>query len=388
MGKRPSWMILFLFFTGFICGCEEKIQPGSTLPQAGPPVKAEIAPAEPVVQPLMYEAVGTVQARTAGTVSSKLMATVVEVKVKEGDRVKKGDVLVVLDPRQVGAQLEEAEAGLGEARKAEAAALAARDAAIAGAEQAASEYRRVKNLYKEEAATRQDLEVAEARNKEAAAAVSRAEAALDASRYRIKQAQASVMGVRVSRNDATVVAPYDGKIKEKMVEPGDLASPKTPFVVLEREGGFRVELTLPEAHIQRVRIGQKVLVTVPSLSESPLQGTVETIVPGADQKSRTFLIKVGLSEETYLRSGMFARVAVPVGEERVLLVPASSVVREGQLTGIYIVDEKGLARFRLIRTGRAYGDRIEVVAGLREGTQFIVKPPPQLVDGAKVDTGS
>jgi hypothetical protein len=82
---------------------------------------------------------------------------------------------------------------------------------------------------------------------------------------------------------------------------------------------------------------------------------------------------------------MFARVIVKTGEEQMMLIPASAVVPQGQLTGIFMVDDNQIARFRLIRTGRRLADAVEIITGLDEGQSFVVKPPPTLVDGARVE---
>jgi multidrug efflux pump subunit AcrA (membrane-fusion protein) len=112
--------LLLLLVAGLAAGCSDKIEPGTTAPEKGPAVSARVIVAAETVQPLIYEAAGTVSARVAATVSSKLMGTVLAVAVREGDRVKQGDLLVRLDDRQVAAQLAQAQAVLEAARKGEA----------------------------------------------------------------------------------------------------------------------------------------------------------------------------------------------------------------------------------------------------------------------------
>ena len=377
-------MFLFLFFL-MISGCGEKIEPGATAVPSGPKVKAEVAELEVSDQPMMYEAVGTVQARIAGTLSSKVMGTVLKIHVREGDLVKKDDVLVTLDAKQVSAQVRQAQAGLDEAKKAESAGRAALDSARAGAVQAATVYERTRKLFEGQAATQENFEAADARYKEANAAVSQSEAMLEAARFRIKQAKAALDTVGESRKDTILLAPYDGKVTEKMVDEGDLASPGTPILNLEGTTGYRVDLILPETYIKNAQTGQAVPVSIPAVSEQVFAGTIETIVPQADAKSRTFLLKVSLPGHESLRPGLFARVSVPVGRESVLLIPRSAIVTQGQLTGVFVVRENNIARFRIIRTARNFEDRVEVVTGLKAGERYVVDPPPLLVDGSQVE---
>lgn len=389
MRQKKSWGITFLFLLcGTMLGCGEAIEPGTTAPAPSAVIKTAVAVAKVTHNPLVYEAVGSVHAQTTGTLSGKLMGTVKRVQVREGDRVKQGDILVVLDDRQVTAHLEQAQAGLAEARQAESAALSARDEARAGADLAQATYQRYLRLKEEESASRQEFDEVEARHRQAEAALARTGAMVEAARRRIQQAEAAVSSASVSRKDATILAPYDGTVTAKMVEVGDLAAPGTPLVVLEKKGGYRADLVLPENHLQAVRLGQKLKVGISALEDRVLEGVIETIVPSADRQSRSFLVKVTLPRDDSVRSGMFARIQIPLGEERILLIPESAVVSQGQLTGVFLVDAEQIARFRLVRAGKLLGDLVEVVSGLKEGDRYVVSPPPNLVDGAKVEAAS
>jgi RND family efflux transporter MFP subunit len=333
----------------------------------------------------MYEALGTVTAKIKSTLSGKIMGTVRAVNIREGDRVKQGDILVVLDTRQVEAGLQQAEAGAAEARRAEAAALSALESARAGEKLAETTFKRYRMLLREKSVSRQAYDEAETKYQQAKSLVRQAEAMLAAARSRVKQAEAGTSFADVSRKDASIPAPYDGIVTARMVDEGDLASPGTPFLILEKSGGFEAELMVPEYHIHAVRRGQNVPVSIAALGREPLQGSVKTIVPSADTLSRTFMVKVTLPEQEALRSGMFARGYFPVGEDRLILIPTSALVQRGQLSGFFLVDDKGRARFRLLRTGRTFGDETEVISGMKSGMPYVINPPEELQDGVKVE---
>ena len=125
--RLHSLCVLLLLFSSLACG--EKIEPGTS--SKSPPVAMDVSveTARMTDRPLIYEAVGTVKAGITSNLASKLLGTVEAVRVREGDRVKKGDALIVMDQRQVEAGLNKAEAGLSEAKKALTAAISARDAA-------------------------------------------------------------------------------------------------------------------------------------------------------------------------------------------------------------------------------------------------------------------
>jgi len=365
--------------------CSEKIEPGNTAPQKNPAIAVPVAAVAQAVQPVMYDAVGTVRARVSATVSSKLMGTIQAFTVKEGDLVKSGDFLVQLDERQVSAQLNQAQAALAEARKAETGAVSAQTAVEAGAQRALLSYRRNRTMLEGGAITQETFESVEAQHKQAQAALAQARAMVEAAQFRINQAQAAVDAATVARKDARILAPFDGKVTAKLADAGALAAPGTPLLTLEREGGYRVDLVVPEAYIQSIRTGQAVNVRIPSVGESPIAGTVDVIVPSADQGSRTFVVQVSVSGTESLRSGMFARVPLTIGEQKTLRIPESAVVRRGQLTGVFIVDEKNTARFRLIRIGRAYGNQVEVISGIKDGTRLVTTSPPELTNGSAVE---
>ena len=341
-----SVSVIILLFVG-LTACGEKIEPGNTQKGGGtPPIKATVATARITEQPVFYEAVGTVIARTASTVASKLMGVVRAVHVREGDWVHEDDLLVTLDERQVKAQLEQA---------------------LANAKVATKEYQRYQQLLKEQSASQQEFDRAEARYREA---------------------QAAVDAARVSQKDALVRAPYDGRIVAKMINPGDLASPGTPFLTIEQEGLFCTELVLPERHIQAVKLGLAVRVVVPAMNNAVFTGEVGQIVPTADARSRSFQVKVRMPEGPDFKSGMFARVFVPVGGVGRLLIPHSAIAMLGQLDGIYWVDSQQTAHFRLVRTGKKYGDQVEVLSGLKDGQQYVIDVPPTLRNGAKITSNT
>lgn len=388
MMPRCFLSTLLLALIGLITACGEKIEPGNVTPAAGKTVKVSVGTVSVSQQHFLYEAVATVVARTASTLSSKLMGTVREVHVREGDLVKEGDLLVVIDQRTVDAGMEKARAALNEAQRAEASAASARAAAKAAAELADSTYQRYLTLRKDESASQQEFDEIQSRHRQAQATLAQTEAMLAAAASRVEQAQAAVSEASVSQKDATIRAPYTGKITAKMIDEGDLASPGTPFVTIEKEGVFCADLVLPEEHIQAVQLDQQVKVAIPALGDSLMTGTVGRIVPTADLKSRSFLVKVALPENSSLKSGMFARVSIPVGKAGMILIPETAIIPQGQLTGLFIVDENKVARFRLIRTGLTYGDALEVISGLKEGDRFVIAPPATLKDGDTVEVAA
>ena len=383
--KTTIFWCLLGMLTACAWGCGEKIEPGHSSASAGAPVKTKVAEARAGTWPLIFEAVGTVQAETASTIGAKLLGTVTAVRVQEGDRVRMGDVLVTIDERQVGAQRQQAEAALAEARQMEQAAGAARDAAAAGADLATATYNRYQTLLAQESVSRQEFDDVTARFRQAQASFGQSEDMQKAAVQRVRQAEAALTSARVSAADAAVKAPFDGIVTAKMVDAGDLAAPGRPLLSLEKEGGHRVDIRLPEAYVHAVRPGQTAPIRIGGTLQTPIEGVIDLVAPAADPDSRSFLVKVRLPSRGDLLSGMFARVEIIVGESQLMAIPSSAIVRQGQLTGLFVVTPENTARFRLIRTGRSLGDMVEVLSGLPDGTRFVVNPSPELVDGASVE---
>lgn len=368
-----------------LAGCGEKIGPGTSDQEDAGHVQATVAEARISQEPFVYEAVATINARTASTISAKLMGTVEAVHVRQGDLVREGDLLVTIDPRTVTAQLEQAQAGVSEARRAETSAVSARNAAAAAAELAESTFRRYEQLRLENSVSLQEFDEVQSRYRQAEATLAQTGAMVEAARSRIQQAEAALRQAAVAQKEAQVRAPYHGRVVNKMIDAGDLAAPGTPLLTVEQEGLFCADLVLPERHIQAVREGMAVTVVVPALGDLEATGEVGRIVPAADARSRSFEIKVAMPEGLDLKTGMFARVLIPLGGTGVLLVPESAVVQEGQLTGVFVVGDYGMARFRLVRLGKPYGDRVEIISGLREGQRYVTAVPLTLQDGMRVE---
>jgi RND family efflux transporter MFP subunit len=372
MPKKNRFFVFIVIAAVFLLlGCGEKIDPGNVEPTNKGSVQAPVVSAKIISQPLFYESVGTVNAKVVSTISSKLMGSVRKIFVREGDRVNNGDQLAVIDDRQVAAMLRETKAALAQARRAEA-------AASASAELASVTYARYQNLMKDESASPQEFDEVKSRYQQA-------QAELAVAKQRVKQAEARLSSAVVSAKDAFILAPYDGSIREKMIDVGDLASPGKPLFTLQTTGNFIVDLVLPEQYIHSVSLNQEVTVVVSAVSNKTFTGNVQEIFPAADSKSRSFVVKVRISADKALRAGMFARVLVPIGNVDIILIPITAVIHSGQLTGIYIVDDTQTAKFRLIRTGRTFGESIEVLSGLKEGDRYVTAPPPTLINGMKVE---
>lgn len=374
MSSSKLHTLVAILLTILFAGCGDTKDSGHSTSQTS--VRAPVTTAEEVVLPMYHEAAGTIQAKNAGTISAKLMGTVQAVHVKEGDQVKAGDLLISIDDRQVAAQLAQAKAAVSEAIQGVSAADSGKIAAQAGADLADATFERYRSLLADSSVSQQEYDEVANRQQQAQSALKQAQHMATAARSRVRQAESILAAATVADKDASVRAPFDGIVSAKLIEAGDLATPGKPLITLESETGFEMAVDLPETLFGSVDVGGPVTIRIPALNDLALAGQVSAMSPTANAQSRSFLVKITLPENALVHAGMFARAEIPTGEERLLLIPQSAVLYQGHLTGIFILDDRETARFRLVRTGRNINDAVEIISGLKSGTRFVAHPPP------------
>lgn len=347
-----------------------------------PAVKAATVKLAEETVPEIYEATGTVRARVSSMLSARVMGYLREVRVQAGDTVQPGQVIAVIEAREIDSGLKQAEAAREEARNALPEVENAIAAAKAQLELAESTHRRMKSLFEQKSITQQEFDEAEARLRMARANYEMAAAKKAQLEQKIRQAESAVAQAATMKGYTEITAPFRGIVVERKAEPGMLAAPGMPIAVIEREGGYRLEAAVEENRLGKIRPGMAVQVLLDAVG-TPQQGRVEEIVPAMDPGSRSFTVKIGVAGGL-LRSGMFGRARFAMGEKKALLVPASAVVKKGQVEQVYVV-ENGVARARLVTTGAAYGERIEVLTGLRAGETVVAPVPAELRDGSPVE---
>lgn len=327
-----------------------------------------------------YEASGTLRGQQTASLTSKVSGYVEALRVDSGDRVSASQVLAVLDVPELEARVHAAESGLEEAEQAVVEAEAALGAANAQAEVAIATFQRFRELQEKRAVTRQEFDEVEARHEAALAERERATAGLARARSARSRAEAEVRAVRALFDYSRVRAPFDGRVLERQIDLGNLATPGTPLFILEKDGPLRAEVSVEESMAGRIKTGDRADVYVAQRRE-PLDGTVTKVVPRVDVRSRAFRVEVELpaGSQADLVPGGFVRVALTVGETERLLVPRSAIVTRGQLSMVYVVEEDTPPRLRLVTLGRERGDDVEVLSGLSAGER-IASEPSQIDD--------
>ncbi|MBI5266670.1 MAG: HlyD family efflux transporter periplasmic adaptor subunit, partial [candidate division Zixibacteria bacterium] len=157
-----------------------------------------------------------------------------------------------------------------------------------------------------------------------------------------------------------------------------------PLFTLEEDAAPRFVVSIPESRGGRLAVGETVRVEIPSI-DTILSGRVEELSPSAEQASRTFRARIILDTYARVRPGQFGRLLLSVGSEESLLIPEQSLVRRGQLELVYVASPDSCARLRLVRTGRRFGSKYEILAGLKAGEKVVVSDPETLSDGDRIE---
>jgi RND family efflux transporter MFP subunit len=338
------------------------------------PVKREIVSGVTVmkVNPTQiddyFETSGTVRAKTVSIVASRVMGTITSVKVKEGDKVRAGDILMTIDNRDTAQRVAATEAAFNEAQSARAASGEQRSLAEVT-------YSRYRNLYNEKVISRQEFDQIEMKKKVSDAEFNRMSQSVERARANLEEA-------RVYHGFTQVRAPISGIVTEKKIEAGSMATPGMPLCTVEDTSQLKIEAAIDESLINKVYPGMPAYMLFDKTGEK-LNGRVVKVVPSIDPSSRTFPVEIAIQDRS-LRTGLYGKVFIPQGKKESLLIPVGAIVERGQLTGVFVVDEKGIIAYRLIKTRGVFDGRAEVLSGLSKGESVIVSGMERAVDGGVI----
>lgn len=359
--------VALLCLTGLTAACSGERQAASPpVPVKG--VALQTLAISPVPETL--ELSGVVRARASAPVAARIPGVVAALHVREGDRVRKGQLLAVLDAREQLAQAAGAEASTDEARQAV-------DEARARRRLADSTFERYKKLYDEQALTRQEFEQKQTEQELARQAVERAEA-------RLRQTMEGGRALTAIAGHTRVTAPLSGSIVSRPVNLGATVFPGQPLMTVEDESAYLLELPVPESFRGAVRQGTPLTITLDSLQKN-LHARITEVVPAVNPATRTFTAKA-LLPGTGLASGMFGRalITLPAAREGIM-IPRKALFEQGTLTAVWAVGPDAIVRMRLVKAGKQTGEQILILSGLSAGDRIVVDGFSKVYDGARID---
>lgn len=404
---RREWIIATILLVLFVVGCgtkEEGVTEKRTTIQG---VKIETIKLSPVEED--YEAVGTVRSKTTSSLSSRTVGSILAVHVREGDRVKIGQLLIEIDDRDSRSHLQKAEAGLREVREVLEeieqnihGAEAARGAAEAGRALALATFNRYKGLLEQRSASQQEFDEVQAKMKIAEAEADRAGRMLQALiakknqvLAKMEQAKADVTSAQIYVDYSRITSSINGVVVSKQAEIGLLAAPGVPLMTLEDNSLYRLEVSVEDSMLKQIHLGTPSRISIDALGVKELSGRVTEIVPASDPGSRSSTVKIDLFDvkgssgsRTALRSGLYGRARFSIGEKQILKVPLKAILQRGQLVSVFVVDSSQVLHLRLIKTGKQYGEQLEVLSGLNDGDRVVVEGIERAREGDRVEVPS
>jgi RND family efflux transporter MFP subunit len=300
-----------------------------TQPEKGthPSVTARTLTLQASEVPEYYITSGVVSSDHRVVISSRISGYIRSLLVREGDRVKKDQILVRVDPVNAKQALAQARADFTDA---------------------STNLERFRKLLAEQAVSKQQF---------------------DKVRLRFKVARSRVTQARNQLRYAEITSPVNGIVIHKAMNTGDMAKPGSPILTVEDPSQLLVETDVSGETVSALQPGDVVDISIPALHQMRT-GHIRQLVNAADPLSHQFHVKISLASTDRLRAGMFAEVKFRMGVRQAILIPADAVIHRSGLNGIYVVDKRGVIHYRQIRLGPKYTDRIEVVAGLYAGDRI------------------
>ena len=296
--------------------------------------------------PGLVSAEGVVEAVRQSTLAAQVAGQIVELKVKVGDSVKAGQILVRIDPRAAEQAVSGSRSQLAEAQ--------------AGLTNALRSYERNKQLLAQKFISK--------------AALDQFELDYKAAQARVGALQANAGQASTAKTFTTITAPYSGVVAATPIEVGDMAMPGRPLVTVFDPANMRVIATLSQSSLRDVKLLLPVPVEVPALKRS-LTAKQVTLVPLADSRTHTAKLRLELGDAAGLLPGQFARAYFATGMARKLVIPDRAVLRRSEVTASYVQSASGQVQLRQIRVGEVSVDGyVEVFSGLHESERIALDP--------------
>jgi membrane fusion protein (multidrug efflux system) len=343
---RLSWMtasILALAASTTLAACKKKEGGATEKSPPAPPLKVAVATADEAPSPQELVLTGMITADQRSEVTADTQGKVLNVMVERGQRVKMGAPVVQLDVRSSALAAREAQANLASAR--------------AQRELAEQECGRTKQLLEKGAITRSEYDRQTTQCTSALEQVSAAEA----------RTQMMIKSVA----DGIVRAPFDGVVAQKSVSPGEFVAPGKPLFTLVDDDPLKIELSVPEANVPAIKLGQEVLVFAVTERDKPHPAKITRI--GAEiGRTRALIVEATLEPSSGLVPGMFAEAHVTTGEVPRVVVPKDAVVRRGKISHVFVA-AKGEAQDRIVQVAPAADPaRTAIIQGVAKGEKVIV----------------
>ncbi|MDC1105750.1 efflux RND transporter periplasmic adaptor subunit [Prolixibacteraceae bacterium] len=350
-------IVMILFFWGMLLSCGSRNSEQKNIPTSKV-VETVVVEKGEVLRPQTLA--GTIYADESADLSTKLIGTIEMLRVKPGDHVKKGQLLVKIDNKELIASLTTAKASL--------------EQTTSRLQLVEKNYGRMERLLTEESITQSEFD--------------KVSLELQVSKEQQTQAKAQVEKVKSLLRESRIVAPFDGVITNKYVSQGSYASPGHPILSIANTNVYNVVFFLPEEQHHLLTEGDICEVSVRGSNIQYGAKVTHIAATGKLHNGQIRVVATILEKNHDLGDGIYATVILPNLKSQQIMIPASALVRHGALTGVFIVAENRRALLQWIRLGEVNKDKWCVISGLDEGTVIVNHPPVSLRDGDLLDTNS
>ncbi len=417
--QRTAILIVFIFLISCLTSCQDK----KSETDREEVILVEVVAVRQGNISKEIRFTGSIEGNTEVKVFPKITAKIETMKVELGDRVKRDDLIALLESEELSAQLAQAEAALQSIRaKWAQMEVGARSEEIAQAEDLVSKakaklkdaennYKRLKALFSQGVIAKRELESAELTYSVAEADLNSAQKQLDmlvdgatkedrlALKAQVRQAEATLDLARIRLSYTRITAPIGGTISQRFFDPGNLAVPTQPVVTIVQMDPVKVIVCFPEHQIRFMVPGTKAKLMVAAYPDQVFHGTIDKVTPTLDPTTRMFSAEIKVMNEKYLlRPGMFTTVTLSVDPRlNILLVPKEAVLhteeyqentdsRQGEVRKVnylFVVKDSRAYR-RKVSLGHESGQVVEVSEGVEEGEKVVVRGLHQVNDGDRI----
>lgn len=356
--KKIITSIAFLSLIGFVMSCSKSEEKTAT---KLPAISVTINETVGSNSGKYVTSSGKIEAENSANISTRMMGYVTSVKVKTGQKVSKGQLLATISNTDLQAKKAQAEAGITQA--------------TAVYNSAKRDYDRFVVLFSQKSASQKEMD-------DMTTHFEMAKAGLETA----KQMKNEVMAQFSYTN---ITAPFSGTVTGTFVKEGDMANPGMPIVSVEGASKLQAVVMVSESEISNIKNGMTTDVNIKSLDKT-VKGKVAEVSTSARNTGGQYIVKIDLDKTENVLSGMFVNAVFPIEKQaektqnNLVLIPQEAVITQGQLKGIYVVNDDNTAILRWLRLGKIYGNDIEVLSGLTSGEKYVLKADGRLFNGVKV----
>lgn len=350
---RPFHAVSILAVLLLVSGCDDGSAELSS--RMADPVDAAVDIVELKDIPINYTVPGSVISDGRVEVSSRVVGFIEQLDVREGERVKRGDLLVRIDPKDIDEAIRQARSSVTAAQK-----------DLSDAEQ---DVRKYTSLAESGSVASETLRKAKVR--------------ADIARTTFDKAQSALSAAEAQKDYSTVTSPVEGVVVSVAMRSGEMATVGAPILTVESHEVLLFKAYISEQSLASINTETPVTVRIDALGGREFAGHIRGIVPSGDDVTRRYEINILLPDDPALIPGMFGRAEIRLGTYQAPVVPQAAITRRGGLDGVFVLDN-GIARFRWLRTGLELNGAVEVTSGLKGGEMILAEVDGKLPDGARV----